>query len=329
MLPWPTDWHTLFENPSPERPLFVEIGFGYGHTLRHLTKLHPDANIVGFEVSNECLVKAEKAIGRGDLPNVRVVFSRAETALHHLFTPGSIDALYINFPDPWFKARHERRRLIQRDTLDAMVNRMKPGAPLFLATDITAYAEMSAELLADTPGLSNQFSTPWVNHWRDDLLPRAVTKYEARGLQEGRDCYYFYYRRNTTPALHVPVIEEKTMPHLVITTPLTLDEMRAQFAPFTINSDSGALHANVHFVFLGDRSLLFEVFVNEPSIDQRVAIVLIHHEEHDEYTLRLGQIGNPRPTDGMHLAVRGIGDWLLGLHSDAKLLRNKTRLDGS
>lgn len=328
-LPWPTNWHALFDESSSERPLLVEIGFGYGHTLRHLTTLYPQANIVGLEISNECLVKAEKAIERGELPNVRVAFSRAETALYHLFMPASIDGLYINFPDPWFKSRHERRRLMQRDTLDAMVSRMKPGAAFYLATDIAAYAEMSAELLENTPGLSNQFTTSWVNRWPDDLSPRAVTKYEARGLQEGRDCFYFFYQRNTIPVPDVPVIEEKTMPHLVITTPLTFDEMRAQFAPFTLNDSDDGLHANVQYVFLGERSLLFEVFVNEPTIEQRVAVMLIYDADHDDYTLRLGQIGNPRPTDGMHLAVRGIGDWLLGLHPDAKVVRNKTRIDGN
>lgn len=326
-LPWPTDWPSVFADDLPaDAPLLVEIGFGYGHTLRHLSRQHPQARIVGLEVSNECLVKAERAIARGALPNVRVVFARAETALHHCFTPASIDALYIHFPDPWFKSRHERRRLMQRATLDAMTSRLKPGAPLYLATDILAYAEMSAELLAATPGLVNQFSTPWVNTWPATQPPRATTKYEARALKEGRLCYYFAYQRDATPAADlpvIPVIKDSPMPHQVIATHQPLDAIRAQFTPMTFAE--GDIHVNVTFVFAGDRALLFEAFVHEPTIEQRVAIMLVQDEEQTAYTLRLGQIGNPRPTAGMHVAVRRLGEWLLALSPDAQLVHDRVR----
>jgi tRNA (guanine-N7-)-methyltransferase len=323
-LPWPTDWPRLFDEAAP-RPLIVEIGFGYGQMLAQLSRQHPDAHIVGLEISNECLERAERAIARGALPNVRVIFSWAETALHHLFTPASIDALHINFPDPWFKSRHERRRLMGRDTLDAMVSRLKPGGDFYLATDIRDYAEMSAELLAETPGLANQFATPWVERWPDDLPPRALTKYEARGFAEGRGAHYFYYRRTAEAVAPVPVIEEVEMPHRVITTPLSLDAIRAQFAPFTATDEAASIHANVQFVFRGDRSLLFEAFVAEPTVEQRVALMLIHNPDSGDYTVRLGQIGNPRPTDGMHVLVRALSDWVLSLHPDGRIIHDKTR----
>jgi tRNA (guanine-N7-)-methyltransferase len=322
-LPWPVDWPEVFGTPGERRPLILEIGFGMGHYLHHLSASHPDAHIIGLEIAGMCIVKAEKALARGELPNVRVVFGRAETALNHLFTPESLDAVHINFPDPWFKARHGRRRLMQRDTLDALVSRLKIGGMLHLATDIRDYADMSAELLAETPALVNLNATPWVTH----IAGRTVTKYERRALEEGRTCHYFtYQRRADIAAPDVPVLTEKPMPHVVMHLPLTAAEVYAQFKPHEASADG--LAVNYISAFHGDRSLLFEIYVHEPTIEQRTGLMLTQHD-HDaqRYTLRLSAMGSPRPTEGMHLAVRHLGDWLLSLHPDAHLIHEKVKAD--
>lgn len=320
-LPWPPDWSAIF---GAERPLILEIGFGYGHFLEFLHQRHPDSSIIGLEVNNECLVRMEKAIPRKAMHNVRVVHSRAETALHHLFIPESLTRIYINFPDPWFKTRHARRRLMQRDTLDAMVNRLVPGGKLYLATDIIAYAEMSAKLLADTPGLTNQFDTPWVHAMPD----RIVTKYERKAREQGRACYYFAYRRNDSPALDIPVIKELDMPHMVIKTPLSLDDM-LQAARLDHYSDGQDTQITFKERFRGTDSLLFEVFIHEPTIEQHIAILLTARLQPGEYTLKLGTVGNPRPTDGIHKAVALLGDAFIRLHPDAEILQNKVKGLGS
>jgi tRNA (guanine-N7-)-methyltransferase len=192
-LPWPTDWETLFlgergtgngeSDPPGDRfplttfpfPLILEIGFGYGHFLRHLSATNPDARIIGLEIASECLLHVEHQIDRGDMPNARVLFSRADTALYHLFEPETIDQIHVNFPDPWFKSRHERRRLMQRPTTDLMASRLKPGGMLYLATDIPEYAEMSDEALRATPGLVNTLGAAWSV---EPLPGRIVSKYE-------------------------------------------------------------------------------------------------------------------------------------------------------
>lgn len=316
-LPWPTDWTALF---GAERPLILEIGFGYGVYLFHLAQQFPDANVIGLEISNQCLVRVESALARKPVENIRVIHSRAETALHHLFQPSTLAQVHINFPDPWFKTDHARRRLMQRDTLDAIVSRLKPGGDLYLATDIIAYAEMSAALLAETPGLDNQFPTPWAN----SMAGRVTTKYEARAQAEGRDRYYFHYRRNATPAPDVPVIKDLDMPHLVLNTPLTLDEMRQQFQQYHHNQ--GDIHIGYSAVFQGDYTLLFEIHVHEPTIEQHAALLLTKRRNTpNEYTLQLSSLGHPRPTEGMHVAVTVLGHWLLSLHPDAKLVGHKLK----
>lgn len=313
-LPWPVDWPALFRS---ERPLILEIGFGRGAFLIHLVDQFPDANIIGLEINNRCLVAAERTIRRRQLDQLIVIHSRAETALHHLFVPQSLQQIYINFPDPWFKSDHRHRRLMQRDTIDALVSRLQPRGGLYLATDILEYAEMSAELLEQTPGLTNLLPT----RWTETPLPgRVITKYEAKAAAEGRTSMYFAYQRNDHPAPDVPVIREIAMPHIVFQSPVPLDEIQERFAP--IQQNDGSTYAHVMNAYRSRHTLLFEVHLHEPTIEQHTALLLTERKPKpghpQEYTLQMSTLGHPRPTQGMHYAVGLIGDWLLSLHPDAR-----------
>jgi tRNA (guanine-N7-)-methyltransferase len=315
-LPWSTDWAAVF---GRERPLILEIGFGRGAFLLHLARTNPDHNVIGLEISNRCLVTTESAIEREGLSNVRVVYSMAETALHHLFTPASLSQVHINFPDPWFRTRHSHRRLMQRDTLDAIISRLQTGGLLYLATDIIEYAEMSADLLRKTTGLTNLLPSAWADH----LDGRIVTKYEATARKEGRDCYYFAYQRNNAPAPPVPVIKDSLMPHVVFMSKMSLEEVETRFAPFHAQNDEG-IFVNVLRVWRSGRHQLFETHIKEPTIEQRVALTLSARDD-GAYTLQLSTLGHPRPTAGVHFAVQQLSAWLLSLHPDATLIASKLK----
>ncbi len=322
VLPSPTDWAALF---GADRPLILEIGFGRGDFLRHLARTQPDHNILGIEISNRCLSKAESLIAREQIANIRVIHATGEMALHHLIAPESLRAVYINFPDPWFKTGHHHRRLMQRDTLDVIVSRLQIGGELHLATDIFAYAEMSAELLAATPTLDNLNPSAWINQQPD----RIITKYEANARDAGRACYYFSYRRNQTAAPPVPIMEERPMPHIVFASPLSMDQLADAFREMQLSH--GDTHLHITGVYRSRGALLFETHIAEPTINQRVGIML--YARHNatppdtyEYTLQLGNIGAPRPTDGIHAAVRLLADWMLGLHPASAVVKAKVAL---
>lgn len=324
-LPWPANWGEVF---GVERPLILDIGFGFGHTLRHLSQQHLDHNIVGLEISNFCLVKAEGMIPRYALHNVRVLFARAETALYHLFEPASLAQIHVNFPDPWFKDRHAGRRLIQRDTLDLMVNRLRPGGLFYLATDIAAYAEMSHALLAQTRGLKNTLDSPWAH----ELAGRTITKYERKAIAAGRPRFFFAYQRTDEALAEIPVAKEWPMPHIIFETPLSMADLRDAFraAGAEQRYNEGAVHIKVMRLFESDSSLLFEVFVDEPTIEQQVALILTPRQGYPgQYTLRPGEIGTPRPTAGIHVAVGRLGDWLMQQHPLSRLVENKVRRSAS
>jgi len=319
MLDWPTDWTALF---GQGRPLIVEIGFGNADYLFALAKANANCNIIGCEISGHSMDKAEKKIMRNQLQHVRAVHSRGETALHHLFRPQSIREVHINYPDPWFKSRHAGRRIMQRDTLDAIVNRLEPGGLFYLATDIVEYAEMSHELLQNTPGMDNLLEAVWVNHLPERPM---ITKYEAKGMQEGRVGNYFKYMRNCHPAPDVPVKEEWPVPHVVLQTPLAPQAIAANVHREAFHR--GDIHVALFNAFWNPNynSVLFEIHIDEPTIEQHMALLLRPREETKDYTLKYATFGMPRPTEGVHFATSVIADWIVQLHPQAEIISKRVR----
>lgn len=319
-LPWHTNWTDIF---GTQHPLLVEIGFGNADYLIALARAYPNCNIIGIEISTQSLEKAEKKIRKYQLNNVIVIYSRGETAINHLFKPQSIREIHINYPDPWFKSRHAGRRIMQHDMLDAMVSRLEIGGLFYLATDIIEYAEMSHELLSETGGLTNQLDSAWVDFLPDRLM---TTKYEQKGIREGRPGMYFKYRRNSRPIPDIPVKEEWTVPHVVIKTPMTPQQIAAAVEKnaFHKNDDIHVALFNGYWNINFD-SVLFEVNIEEPTIEQHIALSLRHREEKGDYILRYATFGMPRPTEGMHFATSAIAEWVVNLHPDAEIIADRTR----
>ncbi len=210
-LPWPTNWAACFGRSGP---LHVELGFGDGAFLTALARRMPEANCVGVERALEPTRWALKRLRRERLENVRLVLGDAFAALALLFLPESIAGVYINFPDPWPKARHHHRRLLTPAFLQLTAHRLQPDGTLLIATDDADYALWIADALKETPGLESAFETPWVH----TLPDREPTRYERKALAAGRTCFYFIWRRSgPAPAPPLPRMmrPEEAMPHRI------------------------------------------------------------------------------------------------------------------
>lgn len=315
---WPLDYSKLFPN---QQPIIVEIGFGTADYLIHLAQTRPDYNIIGFEISSQSMDKAERKIETLGLTNVRPIHSTGETALAHLLEPVSIQEFHINYPDPWFKKKHSRRRLIKRKTVDFLTSRLVVGGKLMLATDIIAYAEMAHEIFADTNGLTNTFDRPWV----DDLEGRFRTKYELKGYAEGRSGHFFIYERNEKSVNHVAVIKDLEMPHLFLQTPHTSLDIVEHFEQ--TKTESIGVHIAILQAYANPKrnTAVFEIIAEEASISQHALLTLSPRESDDSYVIQMSTIGYARPTYGMHRAVHVLGEWVASLHDDAKILEVKLR----
>src|SRR5262249_46844075 len=142
--PWPIEWSSVFARSAP---LALEIGFGNGSFLEEQARARPERDHVGLELSWTAATHLFRRLQRAELRNVRIVLGDAEALLLHLFAPESLCEVFVNHPCPWPKSRHVERRLLSRDFLARLAERMQPEARLTVVTDHAEYALWLAEEL--------------------------------------------------------------------------------------------------------------------------------------------------------------------------------------
>jgi tRNA (guanine-N7-)-methyltransferase len=185
--PGQPDWDAVFARRAPR---ILEIGFGMGATTAEIAAHRRDDDFLGVEVHEPGVGALLKLMGEQDLSNIRIIQHDAVEVLENMIAPESLDGVHIFFPDPWHKARHHKRRLIQPKFVALLVSRLKPGAYIHCATDWQNYAEQMLEVLGAETALENT---------ADGYAPRPdyrpVTKFEKRGLRLGHGVWDLIYRR--------------------------------------------------------------------------------------------------------------------------------------
>ena len=176
-----------------EAPIVMEIGFGNGDFLVYLAARHEDWNFIGIEIYLPGVAKAVSRLEKaGVIGRCRISQLLAQYVLREQIAEGRLHGIYINHPDPWPKARHHKRRLIQKDFAALMVSRLEPGGFVRLATDRPELADWMRDILDDTPGLRNMAGDAGFVR-RDPERPQ--TKFEQRGIREGRASRFLHYVR--------------------------------------------------------------------------------------------------------------------------------------
>ena len=185
------DWAARFKRDAP---LAVEIGSGAGENLAALALARPDLNIVAFEVFTPAVASTLARLAREGVDNVRIVTANGVEGLDLLFGQQQLTELWTFFPDPWHKARHHKRRLVSTAFADLVAARLASGALWRLATDWEDYALAMREVLDPHPAFENVHATTdegWAPRWD----ARPVTRFEARGLTDGRTIRDLTFRR--------------------------------------------------------------------------------------------------------------------------------------
>ena len=181
------DWDEVFGRRAPR---IVEIGSGNGDSLVPMAKARPVADFVAFEVFPPGVASTLGRLGREQVGNVRIVPAKGAQGLAILFDDASLQELWTFFADPWRKARHHKRRLVSTGFADLAAARLQPGGIWRLATDWEDYALWQRQTLDAHPRFENIHGG-----WAPRYEERPVTKYEAKGLVQGRRVFDLAYRR--------------------------------------------------------------------------------------------------------------------------------------
>jgi tRNA (guanine-N7-)-methyltransferase len=164
-----------------QAPVVLEIGCGSGTSTLAMAQDEPGIDVIAVEIYRRGLAQLLCAIDREQARNIRLIRANAVDVLEDLIAPGSLTGVRVFFPDPWPKARHHKRRLLQPATVGLIADRLLPGGVLHAATDHPGYAEQIAQvgdaeprLCRVDPGTRLPIS-----------IVRPTTKYETKAHHAG------------------------------------------------------------------------------------------------------------------------------------------------
>ncbi len=175
-----------------DAPVVLEIGFGMGASLVTMASQNPEKNFFGIEVHapgvGACLASAEEK----NLNNMRVMCHDAIEVLNNMIPDQSLAMVQLFFPDPWHKARHNKRRIVQPEFAQLIKSKLKIGGVFHMATDWQPYAEHMLEVMSEAEGYRNLSEN-------GDYVPRPdsrpVTKFEMRGQRLGHGVWDLMFER--------------------------------------------------------------------------------------------------------------------------------------
>jgi tRNA (guanine-N7-)-methyltransferase len=183
----PIDLDVVFGRKAPK---ILEIGFGMGETTAKIAAAAPEKDFLGIEVHGPGVGALCKLVSEQALGNVRIMQHDAVEVMRDMIADGTLAGVHVFFPDPWRKARHHKRRIIQPDFVALVAAKLAPGGYLHCATDWENYAHWMLEVLAAEPALEN---TAEGFAARPDYRP--LTKFENRGLRLGHGVWDLVFRR--------------------------------------------------------------------------------------------------------------------------------------
>lgn len=183
------DFTQLFGN---DNPVWLEIGFGMGHSLATMAAAMPNINFIGIEVHRPGVGSLLNAMQEQQLTNIRVMSHDAVDVLKNMIAPNSLARLLLFFPDPWHKTRHHKRRIVQPAFMSLVASRLTDNGIFHSATDWEPYAQWILDIMDVQP----EFINP-AGNGRFALKPdyRPETKFERRGQRLGHGVWDLVYQK--------------------------------------------------------------------------------------------------------------------------------------
>ena len=288
------------EFPLPEAPQILEIGFGDGRFTAQVARLYPDWRILGVDISAGSVARALKRFRREGLTNVWIYHGAAGFALRNLVAPKSLHQVYVNFPDPWPKSKHQENRLLQRNFFRRLSTRLAAGGALLFTTDHEEYWKF-AQAEGWASGLFEIETPPPPEH-------HLTTKYALKWKEQGRRFYHAVFRKVSEDPDPWPPLARYPMPHALLSG--TLPELKS-FEKTVVRFEGGtAVLLEATRTLSPEGGYYFHTHIEEEDLIQDV-LLEARPSAHGLY-VGVGRFGAPLSTVGVKAAVEWLVGWLEG-----------------
>jgi tRNA (guanine-N7-)-methyltransferase len=167
----------------------VEIGSNKGRFIHHLAQREPDRTLIGIEIRKKYAEMADARLRKDGLDAAHVLRADAELAIPILLDDGQLGDLWILYPDPWWKARHRKRRVVRTQTLDLYAAKMRPGGRLWVRTDVGPLAN---DMRADLNAHPDFEPMPLEDY---PMTPFPYSERDVRSINMGMPVQLLYYVR--------------------------------------------------------------------------------------------------------------------------------------
>ncbi|WP_407810030.1 tRNA (guanosine(46)-N7)-methyltransferase TrmB [Spirulina subsalsa] len=188
----PPPWEQVFQ--FPQQPLHLDIGCARGRFLLELAPLQLDWNFLGLEIREPLVIEANQKRDQAQLHNLAYLFSNinidAEILLQSL-PEGVLQRVSIQFPDPWFKQRQSKRRVVQPELVGILAQYLPVGGEVFLQSDLEGIAVEMRDRFQEHPAFHLTHSTPWL---QENPLP-VTTERERATLAKSEPVYRCWFER--------------------------------------------------------------------------------------------------------------------------------------
>jgi tRNA (guanine-N7-)-methyltransferase len=166
----PPVWSDIY--PDLTQPLHLDLGCARGKFLLDMAQLYPEQNFLGVEIRETLVQAANGDRDRLGLTNLHYLFANINSSQEVIFNsllPTILSTITIQFPDPWFKKKHHKRRMVQQQLANNLVVQLRSGGQIFVQSDVMEVAAEIRDFLVANPALTITHNLPWL-----DQNPMAI-----------------------------------------------------------------------------------------------------------------------------------------------------------
>lgn len=305
-------WHEVYGKPvldwkkipfpffnNPQEKLIVEVGFGGGEFLIYLLENYSDYKVIGIDISKVSLEKTLKKLKRTPfVSRTFLVHLDAKSAIKNLFSNDTLDLVFSNFPDPWPKKKHQKRRIFDKPFLEVILTKLKTNGLLQIITDDYDYFHWVKDIMEEI-----EFGE--INYKEMEEFP--YTKYGIKWRNAGKKIYRLIGKKINTPLYNFKPIEKiGLMPNVVFETGQV--EKIKEIKPLEIKAPF-FIKISSPFISPDEKEFLFDVYLNEDGLEQSYFLKLKLRND-GKAVLEVYNLKNVCLTKGVKTSVEALAKYL-------------------